>query len=126
MKITVAILQIVLLAQVERFQDRLVTVFRLCLEVIKKLATARHEAEKSATGGKIFFVILHVLREMLDPLGHEGNLEVCTSGVTVTLLEISKVNSVIVCHFCGNRDRPSRFIAAKPSFDGRGLSENWG
>jgi hypothetical protein len=66
-----------------------------------------------------------MIREMLDPLGHKGNLEVSTSGVTVTLLEVSKVNSVIVCHFSGNRDGPSRFIAAKPSFDARGIGENW-
>jgi len=63
-------------------------------------------------------VLLHVLREMLDPLGHEGYLEVSASGVIVTLLEVSKVDSVIFGHFSGNRDRPSHVIAAKPSFDG--------
>ena len=41
---------------------------------------------------------------VLDPLGHESNLEVGASGVIVALLEVSKVDSVIVGHFGGNRD----------------------
>ena len=117
--------QIGLLTQIERFQDRLITVFRLTLEVVEELSAARHEAEKSATGGKIFLVILHVIREMLDPLGHEGDLEVGASGVIVTLLEVSKVDSVILGHCSGNRDGPSRFIAAKPSFDAREIGQDW-
>ena len=70
-------------------------------------------------------MILHVISQMLDPLGHESNLEVGTSGVIVALLEVSKLDSVIVGHFNGNWDRSSRFIVAKPSFDAREIGEDW-
>ena len=58
--------------------------------------------------------------QVLDPLRHKSNLEVGASGVIVTLLEVSKVDSVIVSHFGDNRDESSHLIAAKLSFDARG------
>jgi len=70
-------------------------------------------------------VLIHVLGQVLDPLRHEGNLEVGASGVIVTLLEVSKVDSVIVSHFGDNRDESSHLIAAKLSFDARGISQDW-
>lgn len=66
-----------------------------------------------------------MLSQMLDPLGHKGDLEVSASSVIVALLKISKRDSVIFGHCSGNRDGLSRFIAAKPSFDGRGIWQNW-
>ena len=70
-------------------------------------------------------MLIHVLGQVLDPLRHEGNLEVCAPGVIFTLLEVSKVDSVIVSHFGDNRDESSHLIAAKPSFDGREIGQDW-
>ena len=115
---TVAFLQSVLLTQIQGLQNRLIAFFRFPLEVIEKLAAACHQAEKSAAGGKVLGVLIHVLGQVLDPLGHESNLEVSASGVIVTLLEVSKVDSVVV-HGLVNRDGSSGLIAAKSSFAGR-------
>ena len=65
------------------------------------------------------------LTSMLDPLRHESNLEVGAPGVIFTLLEVSKVDSVIVSHFGDNRDESSHLIAAKPSFDGWEIVQDW-
>ena len=44
------------------------------LEVGEKTATLTHHAEQTAPGVKIFLVRLQVLRELVDPLGKNGYL----------------------------------------------------
>jgi hypothetical protein len=63
-----------LLADLQPPNDVEIPLRRDSLEIIKKLASAAHHHEQTATTRKVLGVLLEVVREMRNPPREEGNL----------------------------------------------------
>ena len=81
-----------LLAQIQLLENRLVTLGRGILEVIKKTAARGNHLEKAATGGVILGVAFQVFGKIRDPLGEGGYLDIGAAGVLLMQPEC--------CDFC--------------------------
>lgn len=75
-------------AQIQSLQNFLITLVVGPGQIVQKFPTARHQFQKSAAGGKVFFVTGEVLGKMVDPPGKAGNLHVGASSVAFVELEV--------------------------------------
>ena len=74
---------VLLLTQVQRLQNRLVTFRCRALQVVQKAAAARDHAKKAAARVVIFHMSLEVLRELVDSTCQDRNLHVRASRILI-------------------------------------------
>ena len=72
-----------LFTKLQFFGDRLIAVSVRVMEVIQQTPALTHHYEQTAPRAVIFQVLLEVLAQMVDPLGQQGNLNICRPGVTL-------------------------------------------
>lgn len=99
-----------LAAKTKAFDNLLVTLFAVSLEVIKQLTSASYEAEKTAAAGNVLFVASKVIGDVNDTLGKKCYLVVCTTGVTFVKLVVCWIN-IGFAHF--------EFTCSGPAFMAR-------
>lgn len=111
-----------LAAKSKALDELLVTLFGLPFEVIEKLTALSHHREQSATAGEVFFMLTHVLGEMLDTLSKKRNLVIGATSVLVVLLVVFRVDFSFCTH--GISSVPDQLLAGRPLCGRRGIKQN--
>lgn len=81
-----------LATQPEALDELLVAFLGLPPEVVEQLAALGNEAQEATAAGEVLLVASHVLGEVLDALGQQGDLEIGAAGVSLVELEIGRVD----------------------------------
>ena len=66
-----------LLTKTESLDDGTVAIDIAVVQVVEQSATLADELGKRTGSDEVLVVLLHVLREVLDAVGEEGNLALC-------------------------------------------------
>ena len=75
--------QIVLLAQTQLGNDGAVTLDILLLEIVEKVSSLTDHLQQTAAGVMILLVDLHMLGQIVDPLGQDCDLYLGGTGIGV-------------------------------------------
>lgn len=68
-------------AQAEPLNQGLIPTWIVPAQVIEKPPSLTHDLEKATSGVVVLLVLLEVLRQFVDPLGKERNLDLRRAGV---------------------------------------------
>lgn len=74
-----------LLAQTQSLDDGAVALNVTRLQIVEQATTLTYEACERTLGAVVLAVLLHVLGEVSDATGEQGNLALCATGVGGTL-----------------------------------------
>ena len=74
-----------LLAQTQSLDDGAVALNVTRLQIVEEATTLTYESREGTLSAMVLAVLLHVLGEVSDAAGEQGNLALCATGVGGTL-----------------------------------------
>lgn len=74
-----------LLTQTQCLDDSTIAIDIAALQIVEETATLTYETSQSTLCAVVLAVLLHVLGEVSDAAGEQGNLALCATGVGGTL-----------------------------------------
>src|SRR6476620_6720018 len=93
--------EVKLAAQAEALDERTVAGNVSLLEVAQHALATTNHSQQTALGVEVVLVLLHVLSQILDPLGQDRNLDLRRTGVALGRCEIlddGLLYSGVKCH----------------------------